>query len=403
MKLPLMFARRYLFSKKQHSSINIMSMISLIGVAVGTMALVVILSVYNGFDSYIKSMYSSFDPEIKITAKTGKFFSYDDSLKNVLTKLEGINSISRVIEENALAKYADKQQIVVVKGVDNNYNKVVGLDSMLAVGQFKLTLGDINYASTGIQVAQTMGIGINFMDPLYIYFPNRDAEDASSPDAFVQTYVFPNSAFCTNLEYDLKYVIVPIRLIDTAYSFTNGQSTALEIKLQPTANRELVYKQLSKSLDDRFEVKDRFMQNEVLFRIMKSEKWIIYLILSLILVVASFNIIGSLSMLMLDKQEDVFVLRSMGASKRLISRIFLLEGWMISIIGAFLGVLLGLGIAIAQQHFKIVKLYTDGAFVLDAYPVEVQIPDLFYVFGIVVLIGFFAARYPIAALQRQIN
>lgn len=402
MNLPFFLAKRYLFSKKKHSSINIMSMISLVGVAVGAMALVVVLSVYNGFDSYIRSMYSTFDPELKITPAEGKYFSYDEALNHRLHSVKGVQSVSRTIEENALVKYADKQQVVTIKGVDSSYQHVVGIDSMLAVGRFDLTKGDINQASVGLMIAQSLGVGVNFMNPLYLYLPNPSAQDAASPDALIQSYVFPSSVFETNLEYDMKYVFVPIRVLDTIFHFTN-ETSALELKIKPGANLTEVYAAVKSELGPAFVVKDRFMQNEVLFRIMKSEKWIIYLILSLILIVASFNIIGSLSMLMLDKTEDVKILRSMGASPKLLERTFFLSGWLISIVGAAVGVVLGLFVSLAQQHFKLVKLYTEGNFVLDAYPVQIQPLDLLYVFVTVVGIGFFAARYPISTLKKSVS
>lgn len=361
----------------------------------------VILSVYNGFDSYVRSLYSTFDPELKITPAEGKFFKYDDALKAKLMAVDGVQTVSRTLEENALVRYANKQQIITVKGVDDSYSKVVGIDSMLVGGNFILTQGDIDKASVGAMIAQSLGIGVNFMDPLFIYLPNRDATDMQSPDSFSERYVFPTSIFQTNLDYDMKYVMVPIRLLDAAYNFTN-EASALEVKVKPGANLSDVYGKMKEALGSKYEVKDRFMQNEVLFRIMKSEKWIIYMILSLILIVASFNIIGSLSMLMLDKQEDVFVLRSLGASSKLIERIFLFEGWLISIFGASIGVVLGLGVALLQKYYKIVKLSTEGAFVLDAYPVKIEAVDLLAVFITVVLIGYFAARYPISSLKKQL-
>lgn len=400
MNLSLFLAKRYLFSRKKHSSINIMSMISLVGVAVGAMALVVVLSVYNGFDSYIRSMYSTFDPELKITPVEGKVFNYDDALKHKIFAVKGIKSVSRTLEENALVKYADKQQIVTIKGVDSCYQSVVGIDSMLAVGRFNLTKGDINQASVGLMIAQSLGVGVNFMDPLYIYLPNPTAQDATSPGAFIQSYVFPSSVFETNLEYDMKYVFIPIRVLDSIYHYSN-EASALELKLTPGASLEEVYADVKSVIGNKLVVKDRFMQNEVLFRIMKSEKWIIYLILSLILIVASFNIIGSLSMLMLDKTEDVKILKSMGASPLLLERTFFLSGWLISIIGAAVGVVFGLLVSLAQQHFKLVKLYTEGNFVLEAYPVQIQPMDLLYVFITVVGIGFLAARYPISTLRKS--
>lgn len=402
MQLPLFFARRYLFSKKKHSSINVMSMISLVGVAVGAMALVVILSVYNGFDSYVRSLYSTFDPELKITPAQGKFFHYDEALKAKLMSVEGVAAVCRTVEENALVRYNNKQQIVTVKGVDDSYQKVCGIDSMMSAGSFVLKKGDIDQASVGAMIAQSLGVGINFMEPMFVFLPNREATDMQSPDAFTQRYVFPESVFATNLEYDMKYVILPVRTIDSAYHFTD-EASALEVKIKSGESLSDVYSRVQKALGSSYVVKDRFMQNEVLFRIMKSEKWIIYMILSLILVVASFNIIGSLSMLMLDKQEDVFVLRSLGASSKLIERIFLLEGWLISIFGASIGVALGLGVALLQKHYKLVKLSTEGAFVLDAYPVKVEALDLVSVFVTVVLIGYFAARYPISSLKKQLH
>lgn len=402
MQLPLFFARRYLLSKKKHTSINIMSMISLVGVAVGAMALVIILSVYNGFDGYVRSLYSTFDPDIKVMPAEGKYFTYDEQLERKIRAVEGVEAASRVIEENALAKYNDRQQIVTIKGVDNAYSRVVGIDTMLAAGSFSMVHGDLNQASVGAMIAQSLGVGVNFMTPLFIYLPNKDAEGIDSPNAFVEQYVFPTSVFATNLEYDVKYIIVPIRLIDSSFSYTN-QATALEVKLAKGADMAKALQTIQKELGSKFVVKDRYMQNEVLYRIMKSEKWIIYLILCLILVVASFNIIGSLSMLILDKQDDVFVLRSLGASNKLIERIFLLEGWLISIFGAAVGVILGLGVALIQKYFKLVKLNINGSFVLNAYPVDIQLLDILSVFITVVLIGYFAARYPISSLRKQLS
>ncbi|NBC82481.1 MAG: FtsX-like permease family protein [Bacteroidetes bacterium] len=396
MNFPFRIAKRYLFAKKSHNAINIISYLSMAGVAVGTMALIIVLSVFNGFDSLIKSLFSSFSPDIEITALEGKSFSLDTLDLAKLQQLDEIEAIAEVVEENALFKYDDRYHIGNIKGIDSTYTRITGLDTMVMRGEFDLAVEPYSKTVIGQGVAYYLGIRLSLDRPLIIYMPKRTRNISYNPEqAFNERYLFPSGMFQVEQEFDSKYIFVPISIARDLLEFKNKQVTALEIKLIPGTSYSQITDKLQSLLGSGFEVKDRYRQNEIFYKTMKSEKWMIFFILIFILILASFNIIGSLTMLIIEKKKDVSSLRSMGADIHLIRKIFLTEGWMISAIGACIGLVLGILISWLQQHFGIVKLGGSGAFIIDAYPVKLALLDILLGFTSVLAIGFLAAWFPI--------
>jgi lipoprotein-releasing system permease protein len=400
--LSFYIARRYLLGKKSQNAINIISAISVIGVTVGTMALVIVLSVFNGFDKVVQSLFSTFDPDIKISAVEGKTFVPRPGLTDRLKGLPGVAAVSEVLEENVLLLYGDKQHIGTIKGVDASFREVSGLDSMIYDGTMKLDDGNRAYAVVGQGVAYNLRIGLSFIDPLFIYTIDRKSRlNMARPEESIRRdFVYPSGIFAIEQEFDSRYVIVPIRFARDLLSY-ESEVSFLELKLEAGYDQGEVQKAITARVGEGFHVKNREQQNELFYRVMRSEKWAIFLILTFILIIASFNIIGSLSMLIIDKKKDVVTLRNMGAGKRLIERIFLVEGWLISVSGSVLGLALGIGISWIQQRFGVIKLSGSGSFVIDAYPVKIEVLDVLLIWLTVVVIGWIAARYPVRQISRR--
>jgi lipoprotein-releasing system permease protein len=405
MNLPLFVAKRYFFSKKSQRAINLISIISIIGVMIGTGALVVVLSVFNGFESLVVSLYNSFDPELKLTAAEGKTFSADSVMIYQIKNTEGVKAVSQTLEENALVKYHDKQYIVTIKGVDENFQEVSGIDSMIIDGRFILQRGDTAYAVVGGAIAYNLQLNIsNFLSQLELYVPQKSAKSFSNPEeAFNRRFITPSGLFGIQQEFDAKYILVPIGF---ARDILNDEIniSSLEISLLPGAKIDKVQQQIKNKVGSRYKVNTRLEQHSTIYRIMKSEKWAVFLILAFILLIATFNVIGSLTMLIIEKGKDISILYSMGADGTLIRKIFLMEGLMITFIGSVIGIVLGVLICFLQVQFKLVKLTGSGSFVIDAYPVEMQPLDFLYVFIVVAVIGFVAAWYPAKKLvERKIS
>jgi len=399
--LSFYIAKRYLLGKKSQNAINIISTISVFGVTVGTMALVIVLSVFNGFDSVVKSLFNTFDPDIKITAAEGKTFIIED-LNEKIGAIPGVEAVSQVLEENVLLLYGDKQHIATIKGVDEQYQDVTGLDSMIYDGSMKLRENNRNFAVVGQGVAYNLRIGLNFLNPLFVYTIDRKSRiNMAQPEESIRRdFIYPSGIFAIEQDFDSRYVIVPIEFARELLSYENEVS-CLELKLDPSFSTDKVQEKIMALLGEGFYVKNREQQNALFYRVMKSEKWAIFLILTFILIIASFNIIGSLSMLIIDKRKDILTLRNMGASNRLIERIFLVEGWLISISGSLLGLVLGTGISWIQQRFGLIKLGGSGSFIIDAYPVKIQGPDILVIWLTVILIGLIAARYPVKQISKR--
>ena len=404
LNLPFYIAKRYLFAKKSQNVINIISAVSVVGVATGTMALIVILSVFNGFDSLIKSLFSVFDPQLEISLVEGKTFvvAGDDRFDSVRNH-PGVLYFAEVLEENALLMYSDRQHIATVKGVGEEYVEYSGLERVIVQGEFMLRdEKHNNYAVMGRSMANVLGVGLSFVTPLEIYIPRRTTGPVIAPDrAFNRKLIFPSGVFAVEQEIDMSYILVPLGFARDLLELDN-EVTAVELGVRNNFRESQVQNDIREILGDGFHVQNRYQQQEWLYKVMQTEKWAIFLILSFILLVASFNIIGSLTMLIIEKKKDMAVLKSMGAGESLIRRIFLFEGWMISVVGAMIGLLLGLVICLVQIEFGVVKLYGTGVFIIDAYPVELQLSDFIYVFLTVLLIGFFAALVPVRYITRRL-
>lgn len=402
MNLSFYIARRYLLGKKSQNAINIISGISVLGVATGTMALVIVLSVFNGFDAVVKSLFSSFDPDIKITAVEGKTFVPGPDLSRAILALPGVSALSEVMEENVLLLYGDKQHIATIKGVDDSFEQVTGLDSMIYDGEMKLKDQNRPYAVVGQGVAYSLRIGLNFVDPLFVYTIDRKSQlNMAQPEESIRRdFIYPSGVFSIEQDFDSRYVIVPIEFVRELLSY-DKEVSSLEVKLDQRFPPDRVQQEIMAILGPAFHVKNRQQQNELFYRVMKSEKWAIFLILTFILIIASFNIIGSLSMLIIDKKQDIVTLRNMGATHKLIGRIFLVEGWLISLIGSVTGMLLGTGISWIQQRFGLIKLSGSGTFVIDAYPVRIEAADIALIWATVLIIGLIAARYPVKQISRK--
>jgi len=405
LNLPFYIARRYLFSKKSHNAINIISAAAVCGIAVATMAMVCTLSVFNGFQGLVSDMFSLFDPEIKITPAKGKVF---DSQSEVILKVKQLPEIavfSEVLEDNVLLNYYDRQVPATLKGVSGNFAALVPIDKALVDGKFQLVDSTGNYYATlGIGLASKLGISAGYVYPMEVYAPKRNAKvNMLNPsESFVQESLYLGGVFCINQpSYDENLAIAPIELARILFDY-DKEISSLEIKLKEGANIAKSQKEIEQILGSKFVVQNRYQQQEASFQMMNIEKWVSYLILCFILMLAAFNVIGSLSMLMVEKQKDVITLRNMGADNRLISWIFLFEGWLISIFGAIIGIVLGLSLCLLQQHFGLLRLGNEsGVFVVDAYPVVVKMADVFFVFLTVLVIGFLGALYPVRYLSKK--
>lgn len=406
MNFPFYIARRYLFSKKSHNAINVISAISVCGVALATLALVCTLSVFNGFQDLVTTFFTAFDPQLKITAVRGKVFDGQDKRVLQLKKMPDVEVYSESLEDNVMVQYQGRQAMAVVKGVEDNFDQLTPIDSIL-FGRGDLLLHDevVDYAIPGIQLLSTLGSGIRFLDPLEIYAPRRGAKVnmANPSTAFVTGNLFSSGlVFAVNQEkYDASYILTSIDFARRLFQYTTEVS-AINLKLKAGADTDAVKKHIQDLLGDDFLVQDRYEQQADTYRIMEIEKLISYLFLTFILMIACFNVIGSLSMLIIDKRDDVVTLRSLGASDRQIVRIFLFEGRMISFFGAFAGVVLGLLLCWLQQEYGLIALGSSGSFVVDAYPVSVHASDVLLIFITVLLIGFLSVWYPVRFLSKRL-
>ena len=406
MNFPFFIAKRYLFSKKSHNAINVISAISVCGVALATLAMVCTLSVFNGFQDMVATFFTAFDPQIKITSVKGKVFDGSEPVFAEIRTMPEVAVYSESVEDNAMVQYKGRQAMAVIKGVEDNFDKLTPIDSIL-FGRGELILHDevVDYAIPGLQLLSTLGTGIRFLDPLEIYAPKRGSRiNMSNPmSSFVSDQLFSSGlAFTVNQEkYDASYIITSIGFARRLFQYTNEVS-AVNLRLTPDADENTVIKKLKEKLGDDFRVQNRYEQQADTFRIMEIEKLISYIFLTFILMIACFNVIGSLSMLIIDKKNDVQTLRNLGASDSQIVRIFLFEGRMISFIGAVSGVIIGLVLCLIQQEYGIISLGTAGSFIVDAYPVSVHAWDVVLVFATVLIVGFISVWYPVRYLSRRL-
>ena len=409
MNLSFYIAKRYLFSKKSHNAINVISGVSVCGVALATLALVCTLSVFNGFQDLVATFFTAFDPELKITAASGKVFdAYDERIEK-LRKLSEIEVFSESLEDNAMVQYNGKQAMVVIKGVEDNFNQLTAIDSIL-YGRGEMVLYDeiVDYAIPGVELTSILGTGIRFLDPLEVYAPKRGSQInvANPASSFNVSYLHSSGlVFAVNQQkYDASYIITSLKFARDLFQY-DTQVSSIELKLKEGVDTDAFAHKIGGILGNDFVVQNRYEQQADTFRIMQVEKLISYVFLTFILLVACFNVIGSLSMLIIEKKNDVVTLRGLGADDRLISRIFLFEGCLISFLGALVGVVLGLTLCLVQQEFGILTLGSGanaGAFVVDAYPVSVHWQDVLLILVTVLVIGFLSVLYPVKFFSQRL-
>ena len=407
MNFPFYIARRYLFSRKSTHVINIISAISVTGVTVATMALVVTLSVFNGFHDLVASLFTAFDPQLKVAPAKGKAVAADEPALEKIKALPQIQVATETVEDVALAVYGERQTMVTIKGVQDNFDSLTHVREILqGDGTYELQAADHSYGILGIRVAEILGMGYSFKYPLRIFAPRRDGQlDMFNPEEcfYADELYSPGVLFCVKqAKYDKNYILTNIHFARRLFDM-QGMVSALELRLKPGSNFEAVKSEIKEIAGDRFTVKDRFEQQEDTFNIMKIEKLMAFSFLTFILVVACLNIIGSLSMLMIDKKKDVVTLRNLGASDRQIVQVFLFEGRLISLAGAVLGIVLGLLLCWLQQTFGLVGLgRSSGSFIIDSYPVSVHAEDILIIFITVLVSGLLAVWYPVKYFAKRL-
>ena len=407
MNFPFFIARRYLFSKKSTHAINVISAISVVGVAVATMALVVTLSVFNGFHDMVASFFTAFDPQLKVTPVMGKTAAADDPILTQIKQLPQIDVATETVEDQALVIYHGRQAMVTVKGVEDNFDQLTHIKEILVGdGDFELHAADMFYGIPGIRLAEALGTGYTYQEPIKVYAPRREGQlnMANPMDGLVEDELYSPGVLFEVLQgkYDKNYMLTSIDFTRRIFE-QQGMLSALELRLKPGSNFESVKKDIKKIAGDKYYVKDRFEQQDDTFKIMKIEKLMAYIFLTFILMIACFNIIGSLSMLIIDKKDDVVTLRNLGASDKQIVHIFLFEGRLISAIGAVLGIVLGLLLCWAQQTYGLVKLGSSSAsFVVNAYPVSVHPEDVILIFITVLVVGFLSVWYPVRYFAKRL-
>jgi lipoprotein-releasing system permease protein len=401
MNLPFKFARRYIFSKKSTNAINIISSIAVFGIAIGSMALIIIMSVFNGFEGLLGNLIGSFKPDVRITAVEGKVFISDSSMIQQIRLLDGVHSVSQSLEEIALFEYEGVQNIANIKGVDANYTQVTAIDTCLNDSQEYLiydSTENVNFTVIGANLAYALQINIGkvFNRPLTVYMPKRTGKMTISPTKkpFKKRTIYPAAVYeVQQSEYD-NYAITNLAFVQEITSYKNGEISALEIKLDPSVNESNTLEKIRAIAGDTYVVQNRYQQDEALYNITQLEKVVAYFIFAFTLVLVAFNMVGALWMLVLDKKKDISTLKSMGATSRLIRQIFLMEGFLLSFIGLVLGCFLAITLCLLQQQYGFVKLSGSGEFIINSYPVEMRLGDFAVVILTVLGIGTVAAWIP---------
>ena len=403
MRVAPFIALRYLFAKKSHNVINLISAISAIGMAIGTAALIIILSVYNGFDTLIRSMMGSVEPDLLITPATGKTFTPLGEAYDWIAEQESVLNMCCVLEEDVFINYADKQSLAKAKGVDWVYEAESPLRDYMIKGTFSLHRGDVPLACVGAELASDLGLEPHFLTPVEIYFPSRTRKiSTSNPAASLERIkVWPSGVFNAGTDINKELIIIPIDKMRELLEY-DSEVSAVEIRLKEGTSENSL-KSLQSDIEERlgpgFKVKDRFQQNESLYSMMKYEKIAIYMILIFVIIIIAFNIFGSLSMLIIEKKTDISTLRHLGTPERTIRQIFVLEGWLISLTGLAAGLIIGLGFAFLQEQLGIIKM--PGHFIVQAYPIVISWIDVLLVTGGVAVVGYLIALLPVSILSKR--
>ena len=391
MQLPLKIAWRYLFARKSTNAINIITGITVTGLAIGTAALLLVLSVFNGFEELLTTLFSNFNPDVKVTPLQGKTFEEDSSRIARIEALPGVAAVARSLEEVAFFEYEDNQDFGVLKGIDAQYRHVTHIDSTIVEGRYVLEKEGRAFLVLGAGMRNKLGVDVDdYLEPIAVYMAKRKVRTAME-QPFRKRYAFPAGTFKIQQEYDQRYVLAPLwftqELMQMPY-----QLSALEIRLDPAADKEATIEAIRRIMGPDFAVKDRYQQEEAFFKLMNIEKWLSYAILTLVLALVAFNMVGSLWMIVLEKQKDIAILRSMGATGRLVRQVFLSEGLLISLLGLLTGIALALALYALQKQYGLIGI--PEGFVVRAYPVEMRWPDFIVVTATVLLIGLIASVLP---------
>lgn len=406
MNLSLYIARRYLFSKKSHQVINIISGVAIAGIALATAAMICTLSVFNGFRGLVAEQFTAFDPDIRVTAAKGKSFMGDSHEIMTTAELEGVETVSFSIEDKALVEYDGRQVIATIKGVDSNYAKLTSIEQALrGSGEFMLRDELNSYAVMSAELMSELGCGIQFTEPLEVYSPIRGRKvNLTMPARNFRKEPLHSSGlvFVINQPKYAGHIITSDDFARKLFRRNQSEATSMEIKVSDGADIAAVKERIASLLGEEYLVQDRYEQQNDVYKVMQIEKLISYIFLTFILLVACFNIVGSLSMLIIEKQENMNTLRSMGADRKTIANIFVYEGIIISAIGALTGIVAGILLCLAQQHFGIISMGGDGAFVVDSYPVEVHANDIITTFFTVLIVGIAAVWLPVRILTRKL-
>lgn len=401
MNFPFFIAKRYFFTKNKNNFVNIVSLISVFSIMISTAALILVLSVFNGFESLVLSMYNAFDPHLKVTATTGKTFKPDE-VNRILVIFDEISNSASVLEEQVLLKYQEKEYIATLKGVSKEYSEITNFDSLLIQGEYIDKFDNSNVAIIGRGVAYYLAIANNsIFDQLQIFLPNRNSKTLLNVGtAFHKSAVVPVGIFGIQSEIDAKYIITPL-LFAQNLSERKNEVSSIEIKLKSGEEMSFVKNKLQVALGEKYKIETRLEQQEFLYKILNTEKLAVFLILLLIMLIATFNIIGSVSMLILDKKRDMNILRMLGCTMAEVQYIYIKKSALTVVAGIAAGLFLGLGTALLQKTFGFISI-GEGSFVVNAYPIEFVFVDLIWVAGAVFIIGIAASWYPVIWLTNKL-
>ena len=400
MNLSFFIAKRYLISKKSNNAINVISWISIIAIAITTAALVIILSAMNGLTSVVADLYHAIEPDLKITAVNSKYITNQEELAKKIKTINGVDLISYSIEENALIKQDDNQAVIIVKGVDEKFKDLTHFDTVVVDGVYRFHYNNQYYGVFGRGIANKLNINTNdFISPISIYAPKRGKFESMNPeDAFTKLSISPAGIFSLNDDFDYKYVLIDLKAAQDLFDCKDGVSI-IELSVKDKNNIKEVQQQLQALLGKEYLIKNRYQLNDVLFKTLETEKLWTFLILAFILVIATFNIIGALTMLIIEKKKDIKTLYNLGADQKFIRNIFMKEGLLITAVGAIGGLIIGLLVCILQDQFHFVTF--DEQYVIPYYPIKLEIKDFIWILGVVMGIGFLAAIYPVRVFTKN--
>lgn len=402
MSLPSKIARRYLFAKKSTNAINVITGISIFGIAIGTAALILVLSVFNGFEDLISGMYSNFNPDIKVTPSEGKTFDTDSILLEKLRAIDGVAVVSETLEEVAFFEYKDKQDFGILKGVDTQFSAVNNIDSTVREGVYRFREKGRQLAVLGLGMRHKLSVNVDEpFTALSVYMPKRETPKGLSfglPDQqFKKRFAYPVGTFIIQQEVNNQYVLTSLEFARDLMDYDNRVS-ALEIRLKPEASSKVVEAEIQQVMGEGYEIKNRYRQEEAFLKLMQMEKWLSFAIASLMVLLVAFNMVGALWMIVLEKKKDIAILKSMGALDNTVRDIFLYEGFFLSALGAFIGFILAVAIYIIQKRFGVVSF--PGDFIIEAYPISIRYFDFFIVAFTVLVIGVLASVPPALRAKR---